>query len=225
MTGTDVEFVRSLLLEDRFKSPVLELGAGYGGETCRDMVVTSGRRYFATDLKAAPGIDFVANFETGLGVEDVAVAGPFGATLVLNVLEHTFDPIAVLDNVVRVVAPGGRVVVIAPAVWPLHDYPIDCCRLLPDWYRRFGISRGLTLLEDSFRFLGHGPIVAFRAPNGQDRFPPPGGRNPLSRLYSRIVHKLFHTYGQGMMQPSHIVIGAIFVLPGKSEQDVEYPGS
>jgi 2-polyprenyl-3-methyl-5-hydroxy-6-metoxy-1,4-benzoquinol methylase len=66
-----------------------------------------GLAYQATDLAAGPGVDFIANFETGDGLQEVLEAGPFGTVLVLNVLEHVFDPIAVLDNALAVTSPGG----------------------------------------------------------------------------------------------------------------------
>jgi hypothetical protein len=34
------------------------------------------------------------------------------------------------------------------------------------------------------------------------------------RLYCRAVHKVFNTFGRGMMQPSHLAIGALLALPG-----------
>lgn len=212
MTGDDLAYVTKLLAEGHIRGSVLELGAGYEGLTCRSLLEAAGLAYVSTDIAEAPAVDIPANFETGEGLSEVAAAGPFGTVLVLNVLEHTFDPLKVLDNAVSVAkVPDGRVVVLTPAVWPLHNYPVDCYRLLPDWYRHYARTRHLKLLEAAFEYVGFGPVAQFRTPEGHDVFPPPGIRRPAHRLYSRVVHRLFNTYGRGMMQPSHVAIAAIFV--------------
>lgn len=211
MTEPDLAFVGALVAAGRITDPVLELGGGYGGTTCREVILASRHRYVATDLNPAAGVDFIADFQTGEGVDEVEAAGPFGTVLVLNVLEHTFNPIAVLDNVVRITAAGGRIVVITPAIWPIHNYPLDCCRLLPDWYRHFAESRRLILEEATFQYIGIGPVATYRTTDGQDHFPLPAVLQPVSRFWSRSIHKLFNTFGRGMSYPSHVAIGVCLV--------------
>ena len=213
MTGDDLKYVSAISTAPFFRGPVLELGGGYGGVTSREVVLSRALSYKATDLTAAPGVDLVADFESGAGIQDVLAAGPFGTVLVLNVLEHAFNPTAVLDNAIRVTGEtGGALVVLTPAVWPIHNYPIDCCRLLPDWYRQFATTRGVSLLEETFQYVGYGRVEAFRGPDGQDHLPAPGSRNqPFHRFYSRAVHKVFNTFGRGMMQPSHVALAGVFV--------------
>jgi hypothetical protein len=211
MTDADLAYLEGLFARGLIGSPVLELGGGYGGETSRAVVESRGKTYFATDLCQESGVDFVANFETGDGIEQIATAGPFGTVLVLNVLEHTFDPISVVDRALSLVAPGGTVVCVTPAVWPIHQHPIDAYRLLPDWYRRYAMTRGVTLDRGSFQYVGVGPVEAFAAGNGHQGMPPPAAGRAAYRLYSRAVHKLFNTFGRGMFQPGHIAIGAVFI--------------
>jgi hypothetical protein len=219
MTGADLAYIEGLLAQGLIDSPVLELGGGYGGETCRAAIERWGKKYFATDLFPGHGVDLVANFETGEGIERIAAAGPFGTVLVLNVIEHTFDPISVMDRVLSLVIPGGTVVCVTPAVWPIHDHPIDTCRLLPDWYRCFAATRGVILDRDSFRYVGVGRVDSFAAGNGQHALPPPAAGRSAYRVYSRAVHKLFNTFGRGMLQPSHIAIGAVFIRPAAPDSD------
>ena len=215
MTEDDLGFVRALLAHNQIGRSVLELGGRDPDQTCRSLIERSGRRYVATDLQAEGTVDFAADFETGSGVPAIAAAGLFETVLVLNVLEHCFNPIAALDNVLRVSAPGGNVVIVSPAVWPLHHFPVDCCRLLPDWYRHFAYSRNVGLLDEWFWYVGVGRVADLRTSDGQDRFPSPAASRPLYRLYCRAVHKAFNTFGRAMMQPSHIAIGAVLALPGK----------
>jgi len=161
-------------------------------------------------------VDFVADFENGSGINEIVSGGHFGSVLILNVLEHTFNPIAVLDNAVRITKPGGTIIFVTPAVWPLHNFPIDSCRLLPDWYRRFAATRNLVLDEELFSYLtadGFYKIAKFVSSNGQDNFPPPDFANNSHRQYSRFIHKFFKTFGRGMFFNSHIAIGGVFRLP------------
>ncbi len=131
MVGADQEWVAALLRASVFDGPVLELGTGYGGATCRAVVEAAGLRYVGTDVERGPGVDIPANFERAEDMAALTAAGPFGAVLILNVLEHTFEPIRVLDNARTLLKPGGALVVLTPAVWPLHSYPIDTWRILP----------------------------------------------------------------------------------------------
>jgi SAM-dependent methyltransferase len=216
MTNNDLDYIKSLIQRGFIFDKVLELGGGYGGATCREAIMDSGRTYSATDIHAAPGVDFVADFETGSGIKELLAAGPFGSVLVLNVLEHTFNPIAILDSALRVTKPGGTIVSVTPVVWPIHNFPVDCCRLLPDWYRRFAITRSLVLDEQTFSYIQFGsllPIHRFRTAEGQDNFPSPAFDRSSYRTYSRAIHKLFNTFGRGMFFHSHIAIGAVFTRP------------
>lgn len=214
MTGPDLQFVEELLERGLVLDPVLELGAGYGGPTCRELVERSGRRYVATDVAPGPGIDVVADFESGEGGAAAAALGPFGTVLVLNVLEHVFAPAAVLDHARAALAPGGTVVAVTPCAWPIHRYPLDCARLLPDWYRRYAETRGFALDEETFRYVGYGPVGAFRSSSGEERLPPAGSGRRLHRAWSRLVHGLFLTIGRETQHEPRVAIGAVFRADG-----------
>jgi len=104
-------------------------------------------------------------------------------------------------------------VVLTPAVWPLHSYPFDVWRILPDFYREYARRRGMRLDEDHFVFAGFGPVTAFSDMDGAPSFPPPAaGRWRL--LFGRVVHKCFNTFGRSMFQPSHAAVGAVLVQAG-----------
>lgn len=214
MTGPDLQFVAELLGRGLVLDPVLELGAGYGGPTCRMLVEGSGRRYVATDVAPGPGVDVVADFEGGGGCVAASSLGPFGTVLVLNVLEHVFDPAAVLDNARALLGPGGSVVTVTPCAWPIHRYPLDCARLLPDWYRRYAATRGVALDGETFRYVGFGPVGAFRSSSGEERLPPAGSGRSLYRAWSRLVHGLLFTFGRETQHEPRVAIGAVFRANG-----------
>ena len=210
MTDGDARYVQALLDGSVLQGPVLELGAGYGGSTCRKLIGDAGLEYFATDVVASEGVTYVADFSDQENVARVFGDTRFGCVLVLNVLEHTFVPTQVLDCALGLVKTGGKCVVITPALWPLHNYPIDACRLLPDWYERYASTRGCTLQAECFDFIGYGNLSKFRDQDGQYSFPLPSAGNTFKHLWSRIIHKAFNTHGRGMAFPSHVAIGAVF---------------
>ncbi len=209
MTEGDRNYVEMLLIDRAIESPMLELGAGYGGSTCRELAARYAYDYHATDIAPSHGVDFVADFSDARGVSAAFGRRQFGCVLVLNVLEHTFDPIIILDNALALTKEGGHVVVITPATWSLHKYPIDCCRLLPDWYIQYSLTRDCTLIRKFFWFIGVGEVDRYVDDVGNHAFPVPYHSAPVRRWFSRLIHKLFNTFGRGMAFPSHIAIGAV----------------
>jgi SAM-dependent methyltransferase len=202
----DAEFVRSVLASGQFKGPILELGVGYGGETCRSLAKSFGFDYFGTDLQPAPSVDFVADFETAQNLEVFDAVRPFGTLLILNVLEHVFDPIRVLDNASALLRSGGTLVVVTPCLWPIHNYPIDCWRPLPDFWREYGKRRGFLVLDDWFQYISVGKVNAFRNLDSTLKFPRPRS-SPFHYWYGRLLHRVLNTYGRTMASPSHLAIG------------------
>src|SRR6267142_1307268 len=148
MVELDVEFVKKCIRSGLLKSPCMELGAGYGGPNNKQLIQDAEMAYFCTDISQDGGVDYVIDFEDPPEVINRNVEGKtFGSILVLNVLEHTFDPIRVLDNVFGLLQPEGTCVIVTPTVWPLHNYPRDCWRINPDFYIEYCRRRGLVLLD------------------------------------------------------------------------------
>ena len=207
MTENDLAYMRRLVTSGVLKDPVLELGAGYGGMTCRELVCGTGLRYHTVDLQAGTGVDFVADMECEANLHVFDQAKPFGSILILNVLEHTFEPLAVLDNCLSLLAPGGNLVVLTPCVWPLHFYPHDTLRLNPDFYVEYARRRQLEVAPEHFQFVGYGPVQDFHDAAG-GRYPPPtmsrGGR-----IWSKIIHELAHTCGRKQHFPNRLAVAAV----------------
>lgn len=212
MTEYDVLFMKKILADSFLKGPVLELGAGYGGGTSKKLIQSAGLEYFGTDIERMTGVDFVADFDR---VEDMKVfkdTAPFGTILVLNVLEHTFEPIRILDNAMTLLKSGGHCVIVTPSVWPLHNYPMDSWRILPNFYEEYAKRRGFKLDKRCFDYVGFGPVTKFRDKQGDYSYPPPSS-NKVHYFYSRVVHKIFNTCGRGMYHVHHVAVGVVLEKP------------
>jgi hypothetical protein len=198
MTKGDLDYLMFILDRGLLESPCIELGGGFAEHSAKGLLRSRGIDCATTDLHG--DVDYLVNFESDDA--STAIDRRFASALVLNVLEHTFDPIRILDNVMKILRPRGSCVVVAPSVWPIHSYPIYCWRVLPDFYREYAKRRGLEIIEDTLLYAGTGA-----SPTNSLPLP---GRSSSHRLYSRIVHRAFNTYGRGMVSPSHVAIAAVF---------------
>lgn len=57
--------------------------------------------------------------------------GAFDVVLLLDVLEHLERPRQALGEAARVLAPGGRLIIMVPFLYPVHDAPRDFTRFTP----------------------------------------------------------------------------------------------
>jgi SAM-dependent methyltransferase len=209
MTDADLEFLRKLLDASVIKSPCLELGAGVEGHTTRELIEKKQIKYFSSDMVTGQGVDFVVDFENISKVEECFNSvEKFGSILVMNVLEHTFEPIKLLDSVFTLLRPGGTCVIVAPSVWPIHNYPIDCWRINPNFYEQYCKSRNLTLMNNYFEYVGY-HHVNLNMTGDKTYVLPLSSKNNFKMLFSRVIHKLFNTYGRSMSFASHIATGVV----------------
>lgn len=107
------------------------LDVGCGNMPYRDLILRSApsvTRYVGVDLP-----------QSGYASPEVVWDGralPFstrsvGAVLLMEVLEHCFEPRPVLTEARRVLSDDGVLLVTVPFLWPLHDVPNDYYRYTP----------------------------------------------------------------------------------------------
>ena len=69
-----------------------------------------------------------------------------------NTIEHVRQIWRWLKEQVRILKPGGRLIVIAPLSFPFHEVPIDCWRIYPDGIRALfdyaGLACNLAICEN-----------------------------------------------------------------------------
>ena len=99
--------------------------------------------YVNLDIEGVPGVDVVADAEQM----------PFPANLFQRVecdavLEHVRHPERVIDEIERVLAPGGYAHLVTPFCHPFHEYPRD--------YRRFTLDGLKELACGRFEIVAEG---------------------------------------------------------------------
>jgi SAM-dependent methyltransferase len=86
--------------------------------------------YTSMDLVDTPIVDIVCNAED-MPVEDCS----YDLVLCTQVLEHCENPQGIVDECHRVLKPRGTLIVTVPSVYPVHGYPADNWRFMPDGLR------------------------------------------------------------------------------------------
>lgn len=73
--------------------------------------------------------------------------GTMDGVVLLEVLEHLPDPRTALMEASRVVAPGGRVLLSFPFLYPIHDAPYDFSRLTQFGLEQMAAEAGLEIIR------------------------------------------------------------------------------
>jgi len=118
----------------RYREPtadVLDVGSYKLNWTYRDLVEGKGWKYTGLDIQAGPNVDVVAedpfHYPFDNNTFDIVISG---ATM-----EHVTAIWRWIPELVRILKPGGLLVVVAPHTYHEHRYPFDCWRIMPDGMR------------------------------------------------------------------------------------------
>lgn len=109
--------------------------------TYRELVTSFGWIYVGLDICEGENVDLVVREDTSwdyMPASKLVVSG--------QCVEHTKRPWEWIHQVKSLMAVDGVLILIAPAMWPEHKFPIDCWRLLPDGMRALADWAGLVCL-------------------------------------------------------------------------------
>ena len=99
--------------------------------------------YTVLDLEMTDGVDLVLGPDGRLPVED----GQFDVVISGQTFEHSAYFWRTFEEMVRVCADDGLIVVIAPSGGPVHRYPVDCYRFYPDSMNALAELTGTHLID------------------------------------------------------------------------------
>ena len=118
-------------LQER-KATVLDLGCGK--KPYQPFFLGKSTYYVGVDVAPSEFVDILCKGER-LPFKDSC----FSASLCLQVLEHTDDPMAVIEEIFRVLKPGGLLLLSTHGNWPVHGSPHDYWR-----WTSYGLKKLLT---------------------------------------------------------------------------------
>ncbi len=90
-----------------------------------------GQEYIGCDLRPGPGVDRLEDL-TALRLPDQVAR----TVLCLDTLEHVWDPVRAVEQMMRVLAPGGVLLLSVPMDFPIHAFPDDYWRMTPSCLAR-----------------------------------------------------------------------------------------
>jgi SAM-dependent methyltransferase len=124
--------------------PVYEFGSFIvpGQEAIGDLrPLFPGSDYVGCDMRAGPGVDRVEDLAE-LTLPDESAQ----TILCIETLEHVFEVRRAIDEMLRVLAPGGTIVITTPFHFHLHGYPDDYWRLTPSCLQRLLTPLDATII-------------------------------------------------------------------------------
>ena len=130
-------------LVGRSRLSVLDVGGADLNGSYRSLFEGLGATYLALDISAAPGVDLLLDENGRIDADD----GAFDVVISGQTIEHCWNFWDLFAEMVRVCAPDGLLILIAPSQGHEHRFPVDCYRFLPDSFRALADSQGLHVVE------------------------------------------------------------------------------
>jgi SAM-dependent methyltransferase len=128
---------------------ILDIGSYDVNASYRPLFNKPAWSYRGVDIAEGPNVDVVLKsvyeFPFAADSTDVVVSG--------QTFEHVEFFWLTWQEMVRVLKPGGHLILIAPSRGQEHRYPVDCWRFYPDGFRALGKLGHLEVLEVHTSFL------------------------------------------------------------------------
>jgi SAM-dependent methyltransferase len=127
-----LDFARDVAENFDIRSPLVEMGAraAEGQEDVADVrPIFAASEHIGCDIQPGLGVDRIEDIHA-LTFADNSV----GTVIALETLEHVADPLRAMQEVHRVLQPGGLVAISSLMFFPIHAHPWDYWRLTPEGF-------------------------------------------------------------------------------------------
>lgn len=140
--------------------PVVEIGARAAegqDEVANLRNIFPSTRYIGCDVQPGPGVDQIEDVHALTFADD-----SIGTVVSFDTLEHIADPLRALQEIHRVLAPGGVVAISSVMLFPIHAHPWDYWRFTPEGFdqllrpfrTRLVMSLGIPELPETVLGIG-----------------------------------------------------------------------
>lgn len=127
-----LDFARDVAENFDLQEPLVEIGsrAAEGQEHIADVRgIFGAQEHIGCDIQDGPGVDRIEDIHK-LTFADNSV----GTVIALETLEHVADPLRAMQEVHRVLRPGGLAAISSLMFFPIHAHPWDYWRFTPEGF-------------------------------------------------------------------------------------------
>ena len=125
--------IQSLSGKFQFPGPIYEFGSlqtpGQEDRSCLSKFFP-GKEYVGCDMREGPGVDRILDLHK-IELPDESV----GTVIIVDVLEHVEFCRRAMEEIHRILKPGGVVIAASVMYFPIHNYPSDYWRFTPEGFR------------------------------------------------------------------------------------------
>lgn len=132
---------------------LLDIG-GEQASAYQQILARTATRIVTLNIDASTQPDILADIEHPLPCDNES----FDTVCAINVLEHVFSHQQLLQEMARVVRPGGSVLIVVPFLFPIHPSPQDYFRYTHSALERLVHDVGLRVV--TIRSIGTGVCAA-----------------------------------------------------------------
>jgi len=197
------------------------LDVGCGMKPYKSLLNASGSAYYGTDypltMKGSYGKSTKADFfseSTLLPFNN----NTFDTLLSTQMLEHVSDPKKVIQEMGRVLKPGGIMILSAPMTWPLHEEPYDFFRYTLHGLRHLLQKANFEILDEiprgnNFTTMAQ-MLLDTQLDNTSQSFP----KRLYSLILSLVVNQLCSVIN--LFQPAQrLCLGWVMVAKKMSDEE------
>lgn len=137
------------------RAQVLDVGSYDINGTYRALIEGRGWEYTGLDLENGPNVDIISPDPYAFPLPDAK----YDVVMSGSTMEHVQAIWRWIPELVRVLRPGGWLLIVTHWSFPEHKYPVDCWRIMPDGMRYLFEQTGV-LYDYSIRIASQYDLAA-----------------------------------------------------------------